>query len=267
MQVQNKNIVITGAAGGIGSEISRQLAAQGATLVLLDRDGEALEQLAAEIEQAGGRSIAVAVDLLDEQARACLSERIAGQVSQVDVLINAAGIMSFSAFADEDPPVIERIMQLNTVVPMLLTRQFLAAMLDRGDGRIVNIGSTFGSIAFAWFAAYSASKFALRGFSEALRRELAGSGVTVSYIAPRAVKTPFNTEAVYKMAKLTGMNMDEPSWVAQQVMQSIRNDAKDVYLGFPEKLFVRINAILPRLVDKALYKQNRQVENFAREKH
>ena len=75
---------------------------------------------------------------------------------------------------------------------MLLVRQLLPEMVARGDGRIVNVGSTFGSIGFAWFAAYSASKFGLRGFSEALRRELDGTGVTVTYVAPRAVK-PLST--------------------------------------------------------------------------
>ncbi len=127
------------------------------------------------------------------------------------------------------------------------------------------MGSTFGSIAFACFASYSASKFALRGFSEALRREVKGTGVSVNYIAPRAIKTPFNTEAVYKMAKVVGMNMDEPKWVAEKIVQSIKKEAKDVYLGFPEKLFVRINAILPRVVDKALAKQNKQMAEFARQ--
>ena len=85
--------------------------------------------------------------------------------------------MSFRPFSEEDPTVIERIVRLNTLVPMLLTRQLLPQLLSQGSGRIVNVGSTFGSIAFAWFATYSTSKFGLRGFSEALRRELADSGV------------------------------------------------------------------------------------------
>jgi short-subunit dehydrogenase len=137
-------------------------------------------------------------------------------------------------------------------------------MLARGTGKIVNIGSTFGSIGFAWFSAYSASKFALRGFSEALRRELADSGVTVAYIAPRAVKTKLNTAAVYQMAHATGMRMDAPSWVAGRVIRAIRHDRKDVYLGFPESLFVRVNTLLPRLVDMALRKQNRTMSTFAK---
>ncbi|OGT92810.1 MAG: short chain dehydrogenase, partial [Gammaproteobacteria bacterium RIFOXYA12_FULL_61_12] len=183
----------------------------------------------------------------------------------IDLLINVAGLLSFRPFAEEDPALLERIVQLNLITPMLLARQALPHLLKAGSGRIVNVGSTFGSIGFAWFSAYSASKFGLRGFSEALRRELDGTGVGVTYIAPRAVRTKLNTGAIYRMAEAVKMNMDEPDWVVAQIMAAIDRDAKDVYLGFPEKLFVRINALLPRLVDSALRQQNRVMAAFARE--
>jgi short-subunit dehydrogenase len=173
--------------------------------------------------------------------------------------------MSFRPFAEEEPATLERLLQLNLVVPMLLARQVLPRLLAQGQGRIVNIGSTFGSIGFAWFAAYSASKFGLRGLSEALRRELEGTGVGVTYVAPRAVKTPLNTGAVYRMAEVTKMNMDDPEWVAERIVQAIESDAKDVYLGFPEKLFARLNGFLPRLIDGGLRKQNALMAPFARE--
>jgi short-subunit dehydrogenase len=86
--------------------------------------------------------------------------------------------------------------------------------------------------------------------------------VKVSYIAPRAVRTALNTDKVYAMGEATGMNMDEPAWVADQVVKAIIDDSKNRYLGFPEKLFVRINAILPGLVDKALAAQNRVMAKF-----
>ena len=196
-----------------------------------------------------------------EQAVDALRDLLGG----VDLLINCAGLLSFRPFAEEDPAVLERIVQLNLVTPMLLVRQLLPAMLERGSGRIVNVGSTFGSIGFAWFAAYSASKFGLRGFSESLRRELEGTGVGVTYVAPRAVKTSLNTGAVYRMAEATKMNMDEPAWVAAGIVAAIEEDAKDVYLGFPEKFFARLNSFLPRLVDGGLRKQNRVMEPFARD--
>ncbi|MCP3849792.1 MAG: SDR family oxidoreductase [Gammaproteobacteria bacterium] len=265
MNLKNKNIVITGGNGGLGSEIAKQLAPYGCQLILVGRDETELNRVVREIDLGDGKALAVTADLLNPETRDNIGQNIINQIGQVDVLVNAAGLMSFRSFVEEDAKKVEQILQLNSIVPMLLTRQFLPAMIERGEGSIVNVGSTFGSIAFACFASYSASKFALRGFSEALRREVKGTGVSVNYIAPRAIKTPFNTEAVYKMAKVVGMNMDEPRWVAEKIVQSIKKEAKDVYLGFPEKLFVRINAILPRVVDKALAKQNKQMAEFARQ--
>jgi short-subunit dehydrogenase len=145
---------------------------------------------------------------------------------------------------------------------MALTRMVLPGMQVSGCGQVVNIGSIFGSIGFAWLAGYSATKFGLRGFSEALRRELDGSGIQVLYVAPRAVNTPFNSEAMYRMAEHVRMKRDEPGWVARRVITAMLDDRRDVYIGFPESFFVRINALLPRLVDRALRRQNREGRAF-----
>jgi len=150
------------------------------------------------------------------------------------------------------------------LVPMLLAQELLPEMVDRGSGHILNVGSIFGSIGFAWFATYSATKFGLRGFSEALRRELQGTGVGVTYVAPRAVRTALNSGAVYRMAEAVKMNMDSPEWVAAKVVTALERERKDVFLGFPESLFARLNGVLPWLVDGGLRKQNCQMEAFAR---
>ncbi|MCU7917336.1 MAG: SDR family oxidoreductase [Candidatus Thiodiazotropha sp. (ex Epidulcina cf. delphinae)] len=265
MKLEGARILLTGAAGGIGMEVARTLSAGGASLALLGRDRERLEGLADSLRKDSRQVLTQAVDLLDAEARNAAVAHVNEQFGGVDVLINNAGMASFRPFTEEQPEVIEQIHQLNTLVPMQLTRQLLPDMIRRGSGRIVNVGSTFGSIAFAWFAAYSASKFALRGFSEALRRELQGTGVDVAYIAPRAVRTRFNTSAVYRMAEAVKMNMDEPDWVAKRIADSIRKDRKEVYLGFPESLFVRVNALLPRLVDGAMRKQNAKMMEFAKQ--
>jgi len=138
---------------------------------------------------------------------------------------------------------------------MQLVRALLPGMLARGHGRIVNVGSMFGSIGFPLFAAYSASKFALRGFSQALRRELAGSGVGVTYVSPRAVKTALNPPVVHEMAARGMMHMDEPLPVARAIVRAIERERSEAYLGFPESLFARVNGCAPILVDRALSKQ------------
>ncbi len=265
MKLEAARIILTGAGGGIGSEVATRLAAQGARLALMDRSESALQQTSEKMDAPTHKPLLFPVDLLDTQARTVAMEQAMQQLGGVDILINNAGLLSFRPFSEEDPEMINRIVQLNTLVPMQLTRQVVQYMLDQGKGQIVNIGSTFGSIAFAWFAAYSTSKFGLRGFSEALRRELEDTGVDVTYVAPRAVKTSLNSSAIYRMAQATKMNMDEPEWVADRIVEAIKKGRKDVYLGFPESLFVRINALLPRLVDGAMKKQNHKMMAFAKE--
>jgi short-subunit dehydrogenase len=182
----------------------------------------------------------------------------------IDVLVNLAGLMSFSAIEDEAPAHLQKLIQVNLIAPMLLSRLVVPNFQAQGSGHIVNVGSIFGSIGFAYFTAYSTSKAGLRGFSEALRRELADSHIDVTYIAPRAVRTPLNSDLIMQMGKATGMNMDEPEQVAARIARAIAGRDKDVYLGFPESLFVRVNAVLPRIVDRALAAQDRIARGFAK---
>lgn len=264
MKLEGTRTLLTGASGGIGSETAKALAARGARLALLDRNPEALERLCAAIGAQGGEVFPVAVDLLDAGQRDAALDRAVAELGGVDLLVNCAGLQSFRPFAEEDPVLLERVLQVNTLAPIMVARRLLPGMIEAGGGRVVNIGSTFGSIGFAWFAAYSASKFGVRGFSEALRRELKGTGVGVTYVAPRAVKTRLNSDAVYRMAEEVKMNMDEPGWVAGRIVDAILRDRDEVYLGFPESLFVRVNALLPRLVDRALAGQNDRMLPFAK---
>ena len=127
----------------------------------------------------------------------------------------------------------------------------------RNSGQIVNIGSIFASINFAHFASYSSSKSGLKSLSESLRRELSDYQISITYIAPRAVKTPLNSGKVLELANKTNMNMDLPELVVEKIINSIAEDKKDVYIGFPESFFVRVNALFPRIVDVALAKNDR----------
>ena len=265
MQIHNARIVLTGASGGIGAALVAELARRGARLGLVGRDAAKLNALAQPLASQGIEVECIATDLTQVEGSATVRERMRARFGGVDIVINNAGITDFTQFSQADPQLIEQIVRTNVLAPMQLSRALLPDMLTQGRGQIVNVGSIFGSIAFACFASYSASKFALRGFSEALRRELAGSGVGVTYVAPRAVRTPLNTAAVQRMAERVKMAMDEPEQVAKQIVRAIEQDRKDVYLGFPESLFVRVNALWPRLVDAALGKQNKIMREFTRE--
>jgi short-subunit dehydrogenase len=261
MSLNGKRIILTGAAGGIGSLLARELDRQDAQLALVDANAAALAQLADEL----GQAHAVPGDLSSAEGCEAVVSAALHLLGGVDILVNLAGLMSFRAIEDEDPAYLQTLMQVNLIAPMLLSRLVIPHFHAQGSGHIVNVGSIFGSINFAYFTAYSTSKAGVRGFSEALRRELADSHIDVTYIAPRAVRTPLNTDVIMRMGEATGMNMDEPEQVAAKIAAAIARRDKDVYLGFPEKLFVRINAILPRLVDKAVAAQNRTTRDFAKE--
>ena len=266
MNLSGQRILITGAAGGIGSELTLALAGKGAELLLVDRDADRLDQLRHSVLASGGKAHVMPCDLAAAEAPQMLAARAIASQGGIDVLVNCAGVASFGRFEQQTPANLEALWRINVLAPMQLTQALLPQMLLRGRGRIVNVGSIFGSIGFAYFTTYSASKFAMRGFSEAIRRELEGSGVGVTYVAPRYTKTPLNDGAVSRMAQAVGMNSDEPSLVARHVVRAIERDCKDYYIGWPESLFVRINAILPRLVDGALRKQNAKTRAFAESK-
>jgi short-subunit dehydrogenase len=259
--MKDKRIILTGAAGGIGGHLAGLLVDAGARLVLVDLNEQAL----AERWQALGpeRVHTVGADITAADAHTRIVNETLRHFGGVDILINSAGINPFGAFEQQPAELVRKTIEINTLAPMLLAQAVLPGMVEQGSGQIVNVGSTFGSIGFAWFSAYSASKFALRGFSQSLRRELAGTGVDVTYVAPRAVKTGINSQQVYDMAKVVRMNIDPPELVARRILDAVRSRRKECYIGFPESLFARINGLLPGLVDSALRKQNRLARTYA----
>lgn len=263
MNLKNARILLTGAAGGIGRATALVLARAGARVALIDRNPTALNALAAEMRVAGGLGAPLAGDLGSAAERERLVAQAREALGGIDALINLAGVLDFTPFEAQASAALERLVAINLVVPMQLTQACLRLMLAQGHGRIVNVGSTFGSIGFPFFAAYSASKFGLRGFSQALRRELAGSGVGVTYVAPRATRTALNTSSVVRMNEALKVAMDPPEIVAAAIARALEQERDEVYLGWPEKLFVRLNALLPRLVDGALRKQHGVMRGFA----
>jgi len=173
----------------------------------------------------------------------------------INVLINNAGVASFGAFAQMNPEDLERAFQVNVLAPMQLCRGLLPHLQLQCAAHIVNIGSVFGSIGYPGQVTYSATKFALRGFSEALRRELGDTAVQVHYLAPRATRTRFNCAAVEELNTQLAVATDPPECVDASVRRMLETGQPEAFIGWPEKLFARINGILPRLVDRSLARQ------------
>jgi short-subunit dehydrogenase len=251
MQLNTCRILVTGASGGIGSALCRLLATGGARLVLNARDEASLHELAAQLP---GKHTVVAADIGDEVGRGAIAEACRGD-GGIDAIVNLAGVLEFGLFMEQKPAAIERLLRVNVFGPILLTRELLPQLQERAEARIVNVGSIYGSIGHPGFVAYCASKAALKTFSEALGRELGDTRVSVAYIAPRATATDLNPERVIRLQEALGNESDSPQRVAAEILGVLVGTARERMLGWPEKLFVRLNALIPAVVHSALVRK------------
>ena len=261
--MQGKRILLTGATGGIGRQLALKLAEEGAELSLVCFDTTKLHALADEVVIRGGKAHIIVADFNHAHVAQGVVDAALAKMQRVDVLINNAGILDFVLFHQQSAERIAQMVQINLTVPMQLTRALLPAFLARNSGQIVNIGSIFGSIGFPHYASYSATKFAMRGFSQALRRELVGSDIAVTYIAPRAVKTPLNDAAANAMHLATKTSLDEPEFVAEKIIVAIKRGNRDHYIGQPESFFAWLNGFLPSFVSLGLKKQTVIAQQYA----
>ncbi|MDF3195020.1 SDR family oxidoreductase [Pseudomonas sp. 1928-m] len=262
MKISECRAVITGASGGIGQALVAALLNEGAQLLLVSRQPDALQALA---QAHAGKVTVVAADICQRSGREAVvaaAQRFGG----INTLINAAGVNHFGLLEQHDESAIAELIALNVTATLQLTHRLLPLLRQQKRALLVNLGSTFGSIGYPGFSAYCASKFALRGFSEALRRELADTQIKVLYFAPRATRTSMNAANVVAMNDELNVAMDDPHSVALQLLAAIRREEEERYLGWPEQLFVRLNSLLPRLVDQALRKQLPIIQRFARSK-
>lgn len=248
----NKTIVLTGANGGIGSEVAKQLSSQGATLVLVGLNEVGLHQLN---QQLGGQHHSIQADITSFDGRQSIVSFCQQLKYGIDIVINNAGIGQFSLFEDMDENQISAIININLSSTILLTQSLLPLLLTRPHAQIVNIGSILGSIGYPGSTVYCASKFGLRGFTEALHRELMDTSISVRFFAPRATNTAINTDKVVAMNKELGTKMDSAERVAIELTSFLKTNDFSKYLGWPEKIFILINSLLPSLVDSSLIKK------------
>ncbi len=171
--------------------------------------------------------------------------------------------MDFRLFEEQDAGAIEQMVLTNLLAPMLLCQQLLPLLKQREAAAIVNIGSIFGSIGHPGFTAYCASKFGLRGFTEALQRELHDTSIRVSYLAPRATRTDLNPAAVTALNEALGNATDEPERVAEELLKVLGDKRRQRYMGWPENFFVRLNSVFPGVVHSALARKLHIIRHHA----
>ncbi|MCP4471352.1 MAG: SDR family oxidoreductase [Gammaproteobacteria bacterium] len=266
MQPDQMSVVLTGACGGIGNLLARQLAARGASLFLCGRDETVLAALQQELQakaSAGQVIDARALDLTDDAQVDAWLVSIEQTRQPINVLVNNAGICKFEMFDRLGDSDIEQMMSLNSIVPMKLTRRLLPQLKRQPAARVVNIASTFGAIGFPGYSVYSASKYAIRGFSQALTRELSDTRVRIGCILPRATRTAINSERVVEMNRRLNVAMDSPEQVAAAVLKFICSERAELALGWPEKLLVRLNSVFPTLIGNAISKKLPLIKQYA----
>lgn len=266
MKIDQARVLLTGATGGIGQAIAAALVARGASVMLSGRSPAKLAALARQLGGAGGVPASIHWHAADLDDRASLDAlRDAAAQWQVNVLVNNAGTPSFGRFESFGDEHLEQVLRTNLLAPMRLTQALLPSLLRQSSAQVVQVGSALGRIGLPGYSVYSASKFGLRGFAEALRRELRGSPVRVQYLGPRSTRTGFNDARVDAYNRATGTAMDTPERVALALVELIDSEAAERFVGWPEKLAVRLNGAVPEWLDGAFDKHRGQLNPMLQE--
>lgn len=253
--LENRRILLTGASRGVGRELAKEFARRHAQLLLVARSGDALQALVPELLSLGARSAAAFVgDVTDAEFRETVVGKIRKSWQGLDVLVNNAGVSAHGHFDAHDESILRRIMEVNFYAPAELTRLSLPLLLESDDALIVNIGSILGHRGMPHNSEYSASKFALRGWSEALRTELHSREVDVLLVSPGTIDSDFFNHLLSKSdwipwGKQKGIT---PAAAARQIVRAIERRRNEIYPNWRGRLLVAANRLAPRLVDRVM---------------
>ena len=211
--LRGRRVLLTGAASGIGAATARLAAAEGALLFLTDRNADLLAATAASIRAAGGDvRVAEPADVSDHAAVGALAGRITAEHGAMDVVMNIAGIAAWGTVENLEHRQWRAMVEVNLMGPIHVIEAFVPPMIAAGrGGHLVNVSSAAGLIALPWHAAYSASKYGLRGASDVLRFDLRPHGIGVSLVCPGGVETPL-TDTV----EIAGVDKATPRFVRLQ---------------------------------------------------
>jgi NADP-dependent 3-hydroxy acid dehydrogenase YdfG len=251
-------IIVTGASSGIGAATARLFAREGYRVVLAARRIDRLNTLEKEIRSIGGEALPVATDLSQLEDIQNLVKLSMENYGQIDILFNNAGFGRLDWLEKLDPRSdLQDLIQVNVLGVLWMSQAVLPHMIERRSGHIINMSSVGGLVAPPTYCSYSASKFAVRGFTEALRREVRIYGISVSGIYPGGVATEFDQKA--HIHRKTGVTT--PPWlllnaedVAQSVFSLTRHPRRMLVIPWPLQLAAWFNGLFPGIVDWAVEK-------------
>lgn len=234
--------LVTGSSSGIGAATARELARLGARVVLAARRADLLDEQAKAITSAGGEAYAILTDITDVAQVDALVERAIEHFGRIDILVNNAGIGSLRSFVATPREDIARMMDTNLRGVLLLTHAVLPGMLERHHGAIISVASVAGHVAVD--PLYSATKYAVRGFSLALRRQLAGSGVSVSVVSPGFIRS--------NLTERRRQPMPGPEIVARAIAHLVAHPQREVVTPRYYRPLIWAERALPWLGDRLL---------------
>ncbi len=250
--LKDRHVLLTGASSGIGRDLALQIAPHGARLLLVARSQQPLNQLAEELLALGADSaIPIVGDITDPATRSEAIRRVQQDWNTLDLLINNAGVSAHGRFANNDEQTLRKIMEVNFFASTELTRLAIPLLTAGHNPMIVNVGSILGHRGLPHNSEYCASKFALRGWSEAIRPELVRKQIDLLLVSPGTTETKFFDHLISRQGNSPWGKQKAipPALVAQQIIRAIRKRRHEIYPNWRGHALVLLNRFCPRLVD------------------
>lgn len=253
--IDGRRVVITGASSGVGRALAHELAAFQTHLLLVARREQPLAELSAELLELGAKSVSKVVgDITHSEVRTEVAERVAAEWQTLDILVNNAGTSSHGRFTSSDEATLRGVMEINFFAATELTRLLLPMLHSSSDSVLVNVGSILGHRGVPYNSEYSASKFALRGWSEALRAEASRDGVDVLLVSPGTIDTEFfdHLLAQHEPTPWPPQKGISPQKTAEQIVRAIKKHRREIYPNWRGWLLVKLNRWFPGLIDRVM---------------
>ena len=254
--IAGKVAVVTGAASGIGQATACLLAAEGARLAITDVDAKGLERTAEKIRAAGGEVTTYIVDVANKDAVYDFADQVAADMGGADIVLNNAGVAQVALVEELTYEDFEWVMNIDFWGMVYGTKAFLPQLQAKGAGHIVNVSSIFGLISVRTQSAYNSAKFAIRGFTEALRLEMKGTDIGVSCVHPGGIKTNILRNARFLQSTTVGEREEAqtgfdqlakttPAKAAQTIVNGIKKNKPRILIGFDARMVDWVQRLLP----------------------